>query len=57
MKESITRRNAKTYFEQVPVKVVKKILVTDETANNGYVKNGLHSVPGKKKFASVAGGR
>jgi hypothetical protein len=50
VKKPIAKLKAKTYFEQVPLKVVKKVLHLDETANNGHAKNGLHSGSGKKKF-------
>jgi len=48
-------RKPKTYFEQVPVRVVKRVLHLDETPNQGAAKNGV-AARGKKKFASVASG-
>lgn len=48
-------RKLKTHFEQVPVRVVRKILHLDETPNPGPAKSGV-AAPGKKKFASAASG-
>jgi hypothetical protein len=55
LKKSKTMRKLKTHFEQVPVRVVRKILHLDETPNPGPAKSGV-AAPGKKKFASAASG-